>query len=69
MNYSILPPELLFPANDFQEELRPMHLNGALVEVRVLADGARVERIISGDLKSFLDPMLTPGTVIKKGLH
>ena len=69
MNYSIVPPECLCPTYDFQETVQQMHLNGALVEVRVLADGARVERIISGDLNSFLDPKLKPGTIIKKGLH
>ncbi len=69
MNYSIMPAELLFPPYDFQEELRPMRLNGALVEVRVCSDGARVERILSGNLEAFLDPTLAPGTIIKKGLH
>lgn len=68
MNYSILPPEQLFPPYNFQEELRPLRLKGALVEVRVMDDGARIERILSGSLKTFLDPSLAPGTVIKKGL-
>ena len=69
MNYSIIPVELLFPPHDFQEELRPMKLHGALVEVRVISGTMRIERIISGGLEAFLNPDLAPGTIIKKGLH
>lgn len=68
MNYSIMPPELLLPSYDFQEEIRPLRLHGALVEVRMMPEGARIERILSGNLEAFLDPSLAPGTVIKKGL-
>lgn len=68
MNYSILPPEQLFPPHDFQEEIRPVKFKGALVEVRMTEEGARLERILSGSLSAFLDPDLTPGRIIKKGL-
>lgn len=68
MNYSIVPPEQLFPPYDFKEEIRQIHLKGALVEVRVTEDGARIERVLSGSLGAFLDTDLLPGKCIKKGL-
>ncbi len=68
MMYSILPIEELFPPSEFQEEVRPMKLNGALVEVRFTSGGARIERLLSGKLNDYLNPEFAVGKSIKKGL-
>lgn len=65
MMYSIVPPELLLPAYDFQDEIRQVKVKGALVEIRITGEGARLERILSGNLSAFLDTDLAPGQMIK----
>lgn len=65
MMYSIVPPELLLPAYDFQDEIRQIKVKGALVEVRVSKEGAQLERILSGSLSAFLDADLAPGKRIQ----
>ena len=68
MMYSIVATEELFPPSEFPDEVRPVKLNGALVEVRFTSGGARIERVLSGNLNAYLDPDLAVGKPIKKGL-
>lgn len=58
------PMDSVFPSCDPRPVLRPIH--GGYVEGTATADGFRVSRLISTDLKNYLRTEYSPGSLMNK---
>ncbi|MGE4282208.1 MAG: YlzJ-like family protein [Clostridia bacterium] len=65
--YSIIPNEVIFSNQDDQyEKTQNITYKGQTLEVTQLAANQyRVNRIISTNIKAYLDPQLQPGTILE----
>lgn len=65
MMHTVMPIEVIFPAQEQSISLKEMPYNGVNLLVEQLPDGRkRIERIISSDPQDFLNPQMQPGTMI-----
>lgn len=69
--YSIIPVDVVFGSDNFQEEYNfiEVEYEGEKLEVTPLQGSTyRVNRLISTSPKTYLNPKLMPGSIIEIGL-
>lgn len=65
INHSITPPAFLLSENE-QSNLQTMQVDGGFLEVITMSGEQHVNRVISTDLRHYLNPAYLPGSQLKK---
>lgn len=65
MMHTVMPMEVIFPAQDQAVSLHEMPYQGTNLLVEQMPDGRnRIQRIISSNPQDFLNPRMQPGNII-----